>query len=61
MAWTKTKTKLRDVFSGKNFGDPGGLAGFFKNEYRNEYANLTRLGAAVSDKDVAEFLDRHRT
>lgn len=60
MGWTKTKNILRDVFSSQNFGEPGGLKTFFKNEYRSEYANQTRLGAVVTDKYVAGFMATHK-
>ena len=59
MGWTKTTKNIRDVFSGKNFGEPGGLSGFFKNEYRDEYANQNRLGTNITDRYVAEFLMKH--
>ncbi len=56
MAWNKTSSFLRDVFSTPKLGPKGGLSEFFRNEYRNEYKNQKMLGTPITDAYVAAFM-----
>lgn len=60
MVWSKTKNAIRDVFSGKNFGEPGDLQNFFRAEYRSEYENRQRSGENITDQAVFNFISKHR-